>query len=125
MRRLCELLRFENPAREKALQRLFISGLASRFPKVRDYASQQLLGALQVADIIQDDDLMDEILDILANTEWLETIDAVKLQVDQLYTLLQVPKPVFIKRETAVVQPQTQQSKDESYSDLVKHTTGY
>jgi hypothetical protein len=98
-------LRFENPTREKAFQRLLLSGLLSRYPKVREYTGQQLYGTLQVSDIIPDEQL-DDIFEILANTTWIEKADVLKPVVDNLFQLLNVQKPIAVQKTSDTSQQQ-------------------
>ncbi|KAL9650532.1 hypothetical protein ABK040_004751 [Willaertia magna] len=99
----CELIKFNNPTREKTFQRLFTSCLSSRFPKVREYTGNQLYGALQViGDIMFTDEILDKVLEILCSTTWTEPATTLKTAVDNLYDITSIPKPVMKK----VTQPQ-------------------
>ncbi|KAG2373557.1 hypothetical protein C9374_012020 [Naegleria lovaniensis] len=91
----CELIKFENPTKEKAFQRLFHTCLMSKFPKVREYTANQLYGALQVCGdtVMSNDEALDMALDVLCSTQWLEGIAVVKPAVEKLYEVTQIPKP--------------------------------
>jgi len=118
---LCELLRFEDPTRMKSIQRLFTSGLMSRYPKVREYAGQQIYGTLQIADFL-DEEVMDEVFDILSSTNWTNKLDDIITKVDELYNLLGVQKIVLVKKSMNVnlaTKPQAASQQD-SYANLVR-----
>ncbi|KAL0480493.1 tubulin-folding cofactor D [Acrasis kona] len=69
---LCELLKFADPVRSKALG-ILMGTLVNIFPKVREHASTQLYSTLQVFgdEVLGDDEeLLDEVLDFLTSTNW-------------------------------------------------------
>ncbi len=103
----CELIKFQNPTREKSFQRLFTTCLLSKFPKVREYTANQLYGALQVCgDMVMTDEQLDSVLDVLCGTPWLDGAAIVKPAVEKLYEVTGFPKP-----KTALPPQQQQQPK--------------
>ena len=103
----CELIKYSNPTREKAFQRLFTSCLLSKFPKVREYAANQLYGALQVCgDMVMTDEQLDAVLDILCGTPWLEGAAIVKPSVEKLYEITGFPKPRVAQPANTTPKPQ-------------------
>ncbi|PHZ15957.1 ARM repeat-containing protein [Rhizopus microsporus ATCC 52813] len=78
--------------RVKALQQL-LAYLVHSFPRVRIEASDQLYTLLSVAE-----EDYTEAMDIITGTDWAQPLDIIKTERDKLYTLLDIPKPVLVKK---------------------------
>ncbi|KAI9310691.1 armadillo-type protein [Dichotomocladium elegans] len=82
------------PTKKKALQQL-LSYLVHSFPRIRLEASDQLYSYLAVLDEDEMTEGTMEAEEILTSTDWAGSLPEIKPIREQLYSLLNVPKPVL------------------------------
>ncbi|CAB3999617.1 tubulin-specific chaperone D-like [Paramuricea clavata] len=114
------LLQFPGKTRRRSLQRLLIL-LCHKYPRVRKATADSLYTALITYDDIASDESVEEVLDILSETLWEETVDQIRPQRNILCDLLGVPKPVLKNTAKGKAKPETSAAQDplSSYKDLV------
>ncbi|KAG1226647.1 hypothetical protein G6F35_002844 [Rhizopus arrhizus] len=82
----------ESQVKVKAMQQL-LSFLVHSFPRIRIEVSDQLFTQLSVSE-----EDYSEAMDIITGTDWTQSLENVKAKRDQLYPLLNIPKPVLMKK---------------------------
>ncbi|KAI9485376.1 MAG: armadillo-type protein [Benjaminiella poitrasii] len=82
----------------KAFQQLFLY-LVHAFPRIRVEASEQLFTQISVSSEYEDDEKVMEAIDILTGTDWTGSLNEIKEQRDKLYPLLNIQKPVLVKKK--------------------------
>ncbi|KAG1143005.1 hypothetical protein G6F37_012043 [Rhizopus arrhizus] len=70
-----------------------LSFLVHSFPRIRIEVSDQLFTQLSVSE-----EDYSEAMDIITGTDWTQSLENVKAKRDQLYPLLNIPKPVLMKK---------------------------
>jgi len=118
----CWLLLYEQPTRNQAFH-VLLNLLGNRYPKVRKLTADELYIRVMTDEQLVPPNSLDEILNILSTTNWNDTLTSqMKEQRDNLYSLLNLVKPVLVK---SVASPaKSQKPEDDNYKDLVKET-GY
>ncbi|KAI7897840.1 armadillo-type protein [Cokeromyces recurvatus] len=80
----------------KTLQQL-LTYLVHSFPRIRIEVSEQLFTQISFYD--DDDEKVMEVLHILTETNWAGPLNDIKEERDKLYSLLDIPKPILVKRK--------------------------
>ncbi|RCI04360.1 hypothetical protein CU098_011555 [Rhizopus stolonifer] len=84
----------DSQVRTKAMQQL-LSFLVHSFPRIRIEVSDQLFTLLSISE-----EDYSEAMDLITGTDWTQSLESVKEERDKLYPLLNIPKPVFAKKQT-------------------------
>ncbi|KAF8795134.1 Tubulin-specific chaperone D like protein [Argiope bruennichi] len=73
----CNLLQVSKQCQTQSLNRLVIF-LCHRFPRIRKVAANKLYEAFITYDILEDEEVMDEITNLLCETDWNESLDILR-----------------------------------------------
>ncbi|KAJ8318891.1 hypothetical protein KUTeg_003982 [Tegillarca granosa] len=100
----CGLLQFEGEVRKKCLQQISIL-MCHRYPRVRKQSANKLYEVFVTYDDIAPEENLDEIITIVSETQCIykmmdEPVEELKPLRNKLCDLLNIPKPVLMKKST-------------------------
>ncbi|XP_071813950.1 tubulin-specific chaperone D-like [Apostichopus japonicus] len=95
----CSLIQFEGNIRRKCLSQLFLF-LCHRYPKIRKTAANKLYEALLVYDDIFPEENSETVQELLTETNWQDSISAVRPIRNQLCDLVGIPKPIVKTKQS-------------------------
>lgn len=73
----CNLLQVSKQCQTQSLNRLVIF-LCHRFPRIRKVTANKLYEAFITYDVLEDEEVMDEITNLLCETDWNESLDLLR-----------------------------------------------
>uniref|UniRef100_A0A3Q3AKH8 Tubulin-specific chaperone D n=1 Tax=Kryptolebias marmoratus TaxID=37003 RepID=A0A3Q3AKH8_KRYMA len=94
----CELIQFQGDVRKKVLSQLLLL-LCHSFPVVRKTTSSQMYEMLLTYDDIIDPEVLDDVMTLLSDTNWLASL-CLRPQRNQLCDWLGVPRPQLVAKVT-------------------------
>eukprot|EP00003_Mantamonas_plastica_P033875 TRINITY_DN997_c0_g1_i3.p1 TRINITY_DN997_c0_g1~~TRINITY_DN997_c0_g1_i3.p1 ORF type:complete len:547 (-),score=176.90 TRINITY_DN997_c0_g1_i3:804-2273(-) len=114
---LANLMILEDPARTNALKTL-LSLVGMKYPRVRKLVAEQMYESLLINDDCMEEEVIEQVMDVLSETDWDGKQDVVKAARMQLYDLLAIepPKP----KAKSTVQSNSNAAGEDDYSSLVK-----
>ncbi|XP_043956093.1 tubulin-specific chaperone D [Gambusia affinis] len=98
----CGLIQFEGDVRKKVLSQLLML-LCHAFPIIRKTTSAEMYEMLLTYNDVADPDVLEDVLNLLSDTQWESDLDTVRERRNQLCDWLGVPRPRPITKGPAQV----------------------
>lgn len=97
---ICGLIQFQGGVRKKVLSQLLIL-LCNPFPVIRKTTASHMYEMLLIYDDIAEPDVLEDVMTVLSDTEWMSDIETVRAHRNQLCDWLEVPRPQLLTKKSA------------------------